>query len=234
MPPPDPDDVREVAISSGAIADGPGLWRLGAIFASAPKALVDGAGDEQDLVACRKTTAGLTWTLVAREADGHAWRASCRGSAYQVAAQVDDCGARLAEPTAVECRLEGLAAAPQPHGFRLELANTGPDAAVGRLVDASGTVHLDRAVDTDDVTAVPDRFVLRHGTRAVAWLQTRPMPRLVMLRDVAPELAQAVERAALLALALDAHSARQFRGPLAWPASWARSALRQGVASAAP
>lgn len=230
--PPDPGDVREVQVSTGARGDGPGLWRIGATFASTPRATFEGAGDEQDLMACRETTAGLTWSLVAREADGLAWRALCRGSAYQAVERPDGCGARLVQPTAVECRLEGLAAAAQPQGFRLELTNLGPDAGIGRLVDAAGTVDVDRMAAPEDAADVPDRFVLRHAGIAIGWLETRPTPRLLVRRDLAPGHAQAAERAALLALALDAHAARRLRGTVAWPAAWARSAAPHGVASA--
>jgi len=53
---------------------------------------------------------------------------------------------------------------------------------------------------------------------------------LVVRRDLDYRRGQALERAALLALALDSHAGPSLKGSAAWPAAWARSGAGKGIA----
>lgn len=198
-------------------------WRVGSMRANVPI-----AEDQPHNVGLHNPPGVYkAWNVQAEEATKRPWTAACMASSYMSQAKV---GAAIAfaEPTAVVCDVA-------QHGdeaFHLELTNAGPDRGIGRLHDPSGVVTIDRAERPWELTRVPDSFLLRHDGVAVAWLRTRPAPRLFVVPGLDRYRQTAIERAAMLTLALDTHAARQFRGTALQPALWARSDTPQSIAIA--
>ena len=221
--PPVVGGLREVHVERPPAGDAETPWRVGAITALPPTPLDEvqpGRGDESASVV-------QIWDVIAAEPHGVVWQAACIASSYltrTVAGHV----ATYRNPTAVVCDLRRHA----DEGFRFELTRSGSTYGVGRTRDTGGSVvTFDRAEGPADGMEVPTEFFLRIEGRSVGWLRTRPTPRLFVLRDLDPQRQRAVERATLLALALDVRAARWLTGAAQLPAPWARSNRPNRVAT---
>jgi hypothetical protein len=217
--PPILGQVREVPVERGDPQDEGDPWRVGHLLAIPPSLHHDRHGPSGGLEASDR----LTWDLSVSEPDGRNWMAECLASSYMSIGKGKVPGYR--EPTAVTCDV-------RRHGdeaFRLELTNAGSNKGIGALQDGSGRVTLDRADRPEDPGRVPDSFVVKHDGLAVGFLRTRPVPRLFVVKDLDPMRERAVERMALLTLALDAHAAKRFRGAALLPPNWARSDSPENV-----
>lgn len=197
-------------------------WQIGDLIAIPPEATAQTlrarAGGEGQ--------SRLSWEIEAREADGRAWSAQCRAGSY-LSVQHHDRTAVYSEPTAVACDL-GQAG---DEAFHLELTAAGADEGIGELHDRTGIVRIDRLDLAEEPGSVPQAFVLRHDGAAVAWLRTRPTAKLMVLRDLDAPRQQAVQRAALLILALDTHAAARLEGRVRLAPAWARSFAAERMVS---
>lgn len=211
--------VREVPVERGDPQDEGDPWRVGSLLAIPPALHHDRRGPGGGVEASDR----LSWDVSVSEADGRTWMAECLASSYMSMGKGTTPGYR--EPTAVTCDVKR-------HGdeaFRLELTNAGKNRGIGALADGSGRVTLDRTDRPEDPARVPDSFLIQHDGLSVGYLRTRPIPRLFVVQDLDPMRQRAVERMALLTLALDAHAARRFRGPALLPPTWARSDSPENV-----
>lgn len=204
--------VREVPIERGDPDDAGEPWKVGKLLAIPPSL----HRDRRNATGSREASDRLTWDLSVSEPDGRVWMAECQAASYMSVAKRDVAGYQ--EPTAVACDV-------RQHGdeaFKLELTNAGSNKGIGVLEDSSGRLTLDRAQRPEDPTRVPETFLVKHDGLAIAWLKTRPRPRLFVLKDLDPMRERAVERLAILTIALDTHAARRFHGTALLPPTWAR------------
>ncbi len=224
--------AKEVGISY--VTDGPNdrTWTVGGVVAKFHRSTRELSS--RFAFGCTGNVQGSTWTLLAHEANGQPWRASCDGSAFMLETERDLCSATVSEPTAAQCAIQGLDPVVRTEGFRLELNAVAGESKLGRVLFPSGVIAIERGTAAQDPFEIPSQFVLKAQGMALALLQTRPSQRLQVRADLDASQQRAMERAALLILVEAAQTGPNLRGISLYPPAWAQSSGGVGAASATP
>lgn len=223
--------AKDVSISY--VTDGPAdrTWTVGGVVAQFHRSTRELSS--RFAFGCTGSVDGSKWTLLAHEANGQPWRASCDGSAFMLETERDLCSATVSEPTAVQCAIQGLDPVVRTEGFRLELNGVAGENRLGRALFPTGVIAIERAAPPRDAFEITSQFVLKHQGVVLALLQTQPSQHLQVRADLEASQQRAVERAALLILAEAAQAGPNLRGISLYPPAWAQSSGATGSASAA-